>query len=372
MDILLICLTVFFILTTCISTFALVKMLLKQKAREANDAELSALYRDTRSQENVEGIISVAVSSMMRIFPKARRCFAVTFDKEGYSNYIYTSGYLYDKTNPKLFKESTLFYIKEKMANPTVFTNVDKEPIFAANSSQYHESGTDNHTVSSLLCFPIRINHETFGVITLFTLDHKNDFNENDRTKLNDISGLYSRYVENAIFSSLLKNSANTDELTGVLNRQALMKKFEDELLDVKNNMTTRSVVMLDLDDFKIINDTYGHIVGDKALVHFTSFIKAYLTHGDFCGRYGGDEFVIVFRNLNLEATKRRMKEIKDALNESPVEGDVYVKFSYGIQIVDNSSDLNSVQSIMSLVDKEMYEQKNAKKLRKEKKSEKV
>jgi diguanylate cyclase (GGDEF)-like protein len=102
------------------------------------------------------------------------------------------------------------------------------------------------------------------------------------------------------------------DPLTGVWNRLAL-KEFLPNLpkLAMERNIV---VAFLDLNKFKEINDTYGHLAGDKALRHFANFIKANLKRKDFFARYGGDEFVAILFDIDLETAKSLFEKLRETI----------------------------------------------------------
>lgn len=113
---------------------------------------------------------------------------------------------------------------------------------------------------------------------------------------------------------------ANIDELTMINNRRAL-----------SNDISYDVVVMCDIDNFKGINDKYGHIVGDKVLILVSKIINSITREEDFVCRYGGDEFTIVLRDCSIEDAVNKMKIIKDKIKRIMYELDIDVTISFGI-----------------------------------------
>lgn len=114
-----------------------------------------------------------------------------------------------------------------------------------------------------------------------------------------------------------IKEMAIRDDLTGFFNRRHLM-----ELLETENNRSIRtgsvfSLAMLDLDKFKNVNDTHGHQVGDNVLKTFSTVICGVLRKSDFCGRYGGEEFLIVLTQTDLNEAKIFAERIRSRVEES-------------------------------------------------------
>lgn len=99
-----------------------------------------------------------------------------------------------------------------------------------------------------------------------------------------------------------LEERSNIDPLTLVYNRYAL-KQHIMSLSAVSDRLTTMYVLLLDIDDFKIVNDTYGHVAGDKVLIFVAKILKKALRDGDKIFRYGGEEFLIILNRINAEET---------------------------------------------------------------------
>jgi len=116
---------------------------------------------------------------------------------------------------------------------------------------------------------------------------------------------------------TVIREMAIHDDLTGFYNRHHLM-----DLIDSENNRSDRtgsvfSLVMMDIDKFKNINDTYGHQIGDQVLRTFAAIIRSILRKTDFCGRYGGEEFLIVLTQTDIQAAKVFAERICDCVENS-------------------------------------------------------
>jgi diguanylate cyclase (GGDEF)-like protein len=131
-----------------------------------------------------------------------------------------------------------------------------------------------------------------------------------------------------------LREQASKDGLTGLWNRGSIFEKLNRELERAQRDRLEIAVLMVDLDHFKMINDTYGHQVGDQVLQgvaeRFTSLTRSY----DFVGRYGGEEFVIVLPGCSLEDGIKRASEFGFAVTETPILttfGPINVTCSFGV-----------------------------------------
>jgi diguanylate cyclase (GGDEF)-like protein len=141
------------------------------------------------------------------------------------------------------------------------------------------------------------------------------------------------------------------DPLTGVWNRLAL-KEFLPSLpkLAMGRNIV---VAFLDLNNFKEINDTYGHLAGDEALKHFANFVKANLKRKDFFARYGGDEFVAVLFDIDLETAKRLFEKLRETIPPVKIgENLVKIDFCVGLTVPFGN---DTPEEIIRRADEAMY-----------------
>lgn len=117
-----------------------------------------------------------------------------------------------------------------------------------------------------------------------------------------------------------LSHQANTDELTGKLNRHALNKALGDLIIKGERRRTVFSLLMMDIDFFKAINDNHGHDIGDKALQHVAERISSQLREGDLCARFGGEEFVVLLPSKDTSEAMSVAERIRKAVESSPLE----------------------------------------------------
>jgi diguanylate cyclase (GGDEF)-like protein len=150
------------------------------------------------------------------------------------------------------------------------------------------------------------------------------------------------------------------DPLTGLLNRHALLEFLQKEIEKVKRKKKeTLYVVFLDLDNFKSVNDIYGHREGDRVLKEVADLLKKHFRKYDFVSRFGGDEFVVVLRDIPKEEMEKILLELQRRIEE------IFRKFkisvSYGIAEISEGE--NDIDKLISLADKRMYEMKKQKKI---------
>lgn len=214
--------------------------------------------------------------------------------------------------------------------------------------------------IYSTLCSPLYIEDKLIGIMNIDISDKDKSFDEEDMTIIN-----YAKYelelaLKNFLAKDKLKYLASHDELTNLYNRRTAKELIAKEIIHVKNKNHNSCVALMDLDNFKLINDTYGHNMGDKALISFAQNILNHIEDEDFAIRMSGDEFVIIFINKDKIAAEKILEKIKNSLsncNLMPFK----LSFSYGICSIDTDT-FNTVDDILSIADKKMYEEKKLKK----------
>ncbi len=162
-------------------------------------------------------------------------------------------------------------------------------------------------------------------------------------------------------FLFLEKEFIHRDSLTELFTRH----QFERRLTYKLNHSEPFSLIMIDLNDFKQINDNFGHEEGDKALVTFSSILKSNVKHEDMVCRYGGDEFTLLIESPHRSTGSLVIDRINDSLKEYNGKkiSHYHIKMSFGYQYVDSKINL---ENLLSEVDKKMYKDKNLKKKRSE------
>jgi len=185
--------------------------------------------------------------------------------------------------------------------------------------------------VNSTITVPLKVNNDILAVLEIVKTKDKEPLNKDDLETIMIIANFASSTMENA----KLFLWAIHDSLTGLYNNHYFYKELEDEIEKSKRYGRVFSLVMFDIDDFKQINDRYGHIAGDRALVHLSDCIKRTIRKDvDIAARYGGDEFVIVFPNTSAENALKVCHRLLNLVRSEKVifgEKEFYITLSMGI-----------------------------------------
>ena len=156
-----------------------------------------------------------------------------------------------------------------------------------------------------------------------------------------------------------LAYEAAHDPLTGVLNRRALESVLSCEISRQSRHHHDLAVGLCDIDLFKSVNDTYGHVVGDEVLCGFADLIKSCVRDYDHFGRFGGEEFLLIAPYASDDAAKRFFEKLRIKVATSPIPtrvGDISITVSIGIQSVRVG---DTVDNLLSALDVALYRAKN-------------
>jgi diguanylate cyclase (GGDEF)-like protein len=158
------------------------------------------------------------------------------------------------------------------------------------------------------------------------------------------------------------QTAATKDGLTGLYNRNAFDQRLNDGLKVFSEEGTPVSLILFDVDNFKWINDTLGHVAGDKILQKVAQCLEEAFRKGDFIARYGGDEFAVVIEGLSEEVARKKIFDFINIFDKkrffSHSVGDVNVTVSAGITM---SKEGDNIEDFINRADKRMYEAKKKK-----------
>jgi diguanylate cyclase (GGDEF)-like protein len=160
-----------------------------------------------------------------------------------------------------------------------------------------------------------------------------------------------------------LERLANTDYLTNLYNRRHFFHAAEKEFAEALKNERHISITLLDLDYFKCVNDTHGHLVGDQVLIHVAHLIRDYCREHDIAARYGGEEFSILHLDTDRQSAYQVVDEIRREVETTPYvteKDEIGITFSAGVVDSQVCDDCPRVDDFLSMADRALYRAKDA------------
>ncbi|WP_049723698.1 GGDEF domain-containing protein [Gilvimarinus polysaccharolyticus] len=154
-----------------------------------------------------------------------------------------------------------------------------------------------------------------------------------------------------------LEAKAKTDSLTGAFNREGIEAAIKDGLWEWRHSGQPLSIVMMDIDYFKSINDQYGHGVGDNILAGISALVKEHIRSTDLFARWGGEEFVLVCRNTRINYARYIADKLRVLIAEHKFDGGLTVTASFGVSTLSGSQ---SVEQLFKAADDALYQAKDA------------
>src|SRR5215467_15894350 len=213
----------------------------------------------------------------------------------------------------------------------------------------------------SIICVPLRSKHRVLGVIQLVNVDMKH-FTDQEEFFLQSLCDYAAIAIENARSVEKIQELTITDDCTGLYNARHLYKTLEAEVYRSARFGYEFSVIFLDLDHFKHVNDTYGHLVGSKLLQEIGFKIKSQLRLIDYAFRYGGDEFVILLPQTDKNSALVVAKRIQDMMRKTVflAEDGLNLNVRCSMGLATYPEDAKSSHEIIRQADEMMYMVKNS------------
>ncbi|MDY6338495.1 MAG: diguanylate cyclase [Saccharofermentans sp.] len=211
------------------------------------------------------------------------------------------------------------------------------------------------YKTNSVLVLPVAdVNGDFIGALQLINKNDENGFDEDEDPKRLSLAALVCGI---ALESETFLEDSHHDRLTGLRNRMGFYydfaKRFKEYMIPASGK--TMSVFICDIDKFKTVNDTYGHNAGDDVLKFTSNLLESFCSETDSVYRWGGEEFVMVMRDTDLDGAVRKAEEIRLKLMDSDIEADgntIRCTISFGCGLFDPSK---SIEENISRADEKLY-----------------
>ncbi len=213
------------------------------------------------------------------------------------------------------------------------------------------------YRLKGLESLPLRL--AGMGLGSVFYVPADPDSPASDREKLlNTLANILALSLKNAQEYHKLREAAVTDSLTGIYNRKGLHDFMSKEFQRAKRYQKPLSFVMIDMDNFKAVNDSLGHQAGDFVLRGLAEILKGSLRRPDIVSRYGGDEFAILLPEATMSEAMAIMDRVSQNVKRHTFEwgsGKIMTRMSYGISSTEELLDGQDESDLVRLADSRLY-----------------
>lgn len=221
------------------------------------------------------------------------------------------------------------------------------------------ESGTDGSR--SKLVIPIQYQGRNLGKIFLFS-SHPAQVSDNELAILAEYAGQVGISIENARLFQEINRLATTDGLTGAFNRSHVLQVAASEFRRCLDAREPMSLIMLDIDLFKEINDRYGHLAGDEVIRKLARTLRKLVHTNGVTGRYGGEEFIILLPGMHLEPARRLAERLREGIStlDIPLDGTGAVRVTASLGLAAAVPSMKGVEELINRADAALYRAKEA------------
>ena len=241
----------------------------------------------------------------------------------------------------------------------------NRRPLVNARPSADLEAAGLEHTTSlqSALVCPLLFSERFIGTLSVYHVD--GTFYRDDHRRLLDrVSEQAAAVINNSILFEQTQSDSLTDPLTGLPNTRFLFMHLTRELARAERLKTEVSLMVMDLDNFKEINDSHGHHVGDRALCEVARVLRAAIRPYDICVRYAGDEFIVVLSGCSAEEAEQKRQELQKGIDDVYFEARPGKRLPIGISVGTAvfPQDGESYEALLATADSRMYQDKAGRK----------
>ena len=280
--------------------------LLTLAAQQADELDaLKILSLNLTASLDLPTVLDAVVKEAMRLVDNTRIVHIFL-----YTNNKIEFGASLDSTGQKnrIFSQPRTDGLTETVANKgrTIIVDDMKNHVLYKNApSKWH---------GSIIGIPLKIGDKVVGVMNL-SREKTGGFSSSEVRLLNMLANQAAVAISNASLHQSVSRKAYTDTITGLANRRALDEHLESEIINARRTNSPFAVVMMDLDGFKNVNDSYGHDVGDQVLRAVFNVASVGIRSTDFIARYGGDELTLILTKSDLQAAKLVTEKILENIS---------------------------------------------------------
>ena len=209
---------------------------------------------------------------------------------------------------------------------------------------------------SSCIASPISLGDNIVGEIRLES-KQSSFFSMDDLRFLQTLSEIFYIFLENNELYRRMEELAIKDPLTNLYLRNYALKRLKEEIIRSARHSRNIGILILDIDDFKKCNDTYGHLIGDMVLKHLSSILKENIkVIGSILCRFGGEEFLVILPNTSLQEARLLAQDLRQKVKDAPLkirDKNIYMTISIGVASF--PQDGKDIESILKKADDRLY-----------------
>ncbi|MDR3589982.1 MAG: GGDEF domain-containing protein [Negativicutes bacterium] len=308
-----------------------------------------------KEQISLEAVLEIQVRKLKKLVPQAQQ---ICVHLVSSSQKCYRTVYSWGKFSELFPVGGEFCFINNLHHSIHLFT----EP---AGILKTIPEGNYNPSVSvilkaskQLLRIPLVTKDSLQGVILLFTFNEAPRFTPAAMEKAKVFQQFATLAIAQATTQETILKLSLEDSLTGLPNRRWFFEELNRLQYDADQHGFPFTVVYLDMNDLKYINDNLGHDAGDRCLQEIGRALKQEAQGSDLPARLGGDEFAIIFRHMGLTEAEQRIAQLKESFSKLPLSG-YHHMFSLAVGGASYPEETNSVKELLSLADNRMYEHKH-------------
>lgn len=350
---------ILFVIFLIIAIFELVIIIRKnllRKTHRAVRAKIAKLPSQLRDCSNDKEIYDEILAALVSVFPSSSDGTLLIIDQDEPERMYFKAVYNLDEDllNKMIPTKQTYLYLYNQFKEVAI---INSPEIVYGNKINVDSEILKKRmtTINQSLMAPIYFEDKVYGIVNI-SAQGKNKFKKADMELLKYILCELDMILEYFITKNKMNYAIEFDGLTKVHSRDAFLGRLNLYLQELDEDEES-VFVMVDIDNFKEINDTFGHLTGDQALTYFAKTLQNNIGSNDDCGRYGGDEFGILLKNCTKEKAIDRMTILQSRFTDEKFLNKVSMKFSYGIVLINKRCNY-TLREVVKKGDSNMYKSK--------------
>ena len=319
--------------------------------------KINSLVNTVNISENKSVIYEKVIEICQSIFKYDKLTIMTSYKDIEHARIEYVDGYSLDISKDEVFPLKNSIFAKV-IQSGQIISSKDIKKDFGKRYRFFIDEKT-KRSITSVLAVPIMVNQDVSGCIAIERFEEK-EYSAINTFYLEEIAQSINVLLHwQSEYHKMYLNTTH-DNLTGLLNYRAFLNRLDVEMNRALRTEQSLVILIVDVDKFKRINDTFGHQVGNIALKKIADLISSSVRNIDVVARYGGEEFIIAIYNSDKKSTEQIAKRIvSNVANNIFIFNDQRIKITVSVGMAEFPNDSDQVQKLIDAADKAMY---NAKK----------